>query len=160
MRKAYTEGVSFGLTSGVITTLGLLIGVHSATNSKLAVIGGIFSIAIADALSDAMGMHAVEEATGRKTKSIWEATLATFCSKFFFALSFIIPIILFELHTAIYAAIAWAALLISILGYRIAKTNKENPIAVITEHLALTLVVVILTYYVGTFVATYFDGWF
>ena len=45
-------GLSFGLTSGVITTLGLIVGLASGTESKLAVIGGIITIAVADALSD------------------------------------------------------------------------------------------------------------
>ena len=47
MRLSLKIGFSFGLTSGVITTLGLMVGLHSGTNSKLAVMGGILTIAIA-----------------------------------------------------------------------------------------------------------------
>ena len=53
--------MSFGLTSGIITTLGLIVGLHSGTHSKLAVIGGILTIAMADAFSDALGIHVSEE---------------------------------------------------------------------------------------------------
>lgn len=53
MRLSIRKGFSFGLTSGVITTLGLIVGLHSSTHSDLSVIGGILSIAIADAMSDA-----------------------------------------------------------------------------------------------------------
>jgi vacuolar iron transporter family protein len=54
-------GLSFGLTSGVITTLGLIVGLHAGTHSRAAVLGGIFTIAIADSLFDALGIHLAEE---------------------------------------------------------------------------------------------------
>ena len=89
MKLSLRKGFSFGLTSGIITTLGLMIGLNAGTHSRLAVIGGILVIAIADALSDAFGMHISEEAEAKHTqKSIWESTFATLFSKFFFALSF------------------------------------------------------------------------
>ena len=55
MKEALTAGISFGLTSGVIKTMGLMVGLHSGTHSKLVVLGGILAIAIADAFSDALG---------------------------------------------------------------------------------------------------------
>ncbi|MBW2265656.1 MAG: hypothetical protein JRF28_05735, partial [Deltaproteobacteria bacterium] len=56
MKHALKTGLSFGLTSGTITTLGLMVGLHSGTHSKLVVLGGILTIAIADAFSDALGI--------------------------------------------------------------------------------------------------------
>ncbi len=50
MKAQIRKGFGFGLTSGIITTLGLIVGLHSSTHSKLAVIGGVIIIAIADAL--------------------------------------------------------------------------------------------------------------
>ena len=40
-------GISFGLTSSVTTTLGLLVGLSAGTSSRPAVIGGVFIIAVA-----------------------------------------------------------------------------------------------------------------
>jgi vacuolar iron transporter family protein len=57
MKDSLRTGISFGVISGVITTLGLMVGLHSGTGSKLVVLGGIFTIAIADAFSDALGIH-------------------------------------------------------------------------------------------------------
>jgi len=62
MKVSVKKGFSFGLTSGIITTLGLMVGLNAGTHSKIVVIGGILSIAIADAFSDALGMHISEEA--------------------------------------------------------------------------------------------------
>jgi len=73
MRSVLWKGVGFGLTSGVITTLGMIIGLHSGTHSKLAVEVGIIVLAIADALSDAIGIHVSEEAEmEHTTKEVWE----------------------------------------------------------------------------------------
>jgi len=64
---------------------------------KIAVIGGILTIAIADACSDALGIHISQESDNKnKTKSIWEATIATFVAKFLVAITFIVPVIVFS----------------------------------------------------------------
>ena len=61
MKDSLRTGICFGLTSAVITTLGLMVGLHSGTHSRLVVLGGILTIAIADAFSDALGIHMSEE---------------------------------------------------------------------------------------------------
>ena len=38
-------------------TLGLMVGLHAGTHSMPAVLGGILTIAVADAMSDALGIH-------------------------------------------------------------------------------------------------------
>jgi hypothetical protein len=60
-------GVSFGLTTAVITSLGMIVGMHSATTSKSAVVAGIVIMAIADGLSDAVSLHTAEEAEVEKS---------------------------------------------------------------------------------------------
>ena len=49
MKDSLRTGISFGLTSAVITTLGLMVGLHSGTHSKIVVLAGILTIAVADA---------------------------------------------------------------------------------------------------------------
>ncbi len=39
MKEQWQVGVSFGLTSGAITTMGLIVGLHSETHEKLAETG-------------------------------------------------------------------------------------------------------------------------
>lgn len=157
MKLSIRKGLGFGLTSGVITTIGLIVGLYSSTSSKLAVIGGILSIAIADAFSDALGMHVSEESTLKKSNgSVWESTIATFFAKFFFALTFIVPFLIFTLSTATIVSVAWAFLLIIIYNYSLAKREKVNPLGVISQHLLIAIIVVIITYYLGKLVDFYF----
>jgi len=78
IKQSFKTGLSFGLTSGIITTLGLIVGLHSGTHSKMVVIGGILIIAIADAFSDALGIHISEESENEHTtREVWESSIAT-----------------------------------------------------------------------------------
>lgn len=157
MKLSIRKGFSFGLTSGIITTLGLIIGLNAGTHSKLVVLGGILVIAIADALSDAAGMHISEEAENKHTqKEIWESTFSTLSSKFVFALTFAVPVLLFQLSTAIIISIIWGLAIIAGISFYIAKREKTKPFKVVAEHLLLTVLVIILTHFVGKFVAYYF----
>ncbi|MFQ6086439.1 MAG: hypothetical protein ACE5OV_00175 [Candidatus Bathyarchaeia archaeon] len=149
-RKVLWKGVGFGLTSGVITTLGVIVGLHSGTHSKLAVIVGIIILAIADALSDAIGIHVSEEAEmEHTTKELWQVAFFTFMSKLFFALTFIIPIAFLELFTAILASIAWGLFLITVFSFYMARLQKQNPYKVIAEHILIAALVVLLAHYLG-----------
>ncbi len=148
--KAVTKGFSFGLTSGVITTLGMIVGLESATRSSLIIIAGILSIAIADAFSDAFGMHVSEEAEAKDgAKAIWTATVYVFLSKFVFALVFIIPFVLLDVMNAVIASVAFGLVVISFYSYVIAKKQNKNPLKIIGEHLAISLLVIIATHFVG-----------
>lgn len=157
MRESIKTGVSFGLTSGIITTLGLMVGLNAGTGIKLLVIGGILTIAIADAFSDALGIHISEESSHRNgKKAIWEATIATFFTKLFVATSFIIPLLLWDLSLAVKINILWGFMLLAIFNYHLAKSRKENPWMVIGEHLLIAIIVMGITFFVGRFIAINF----
>jgi len=157
MNESVKSGISFGITSGTITTLGLMMGLYSGTHSKMVVIGGVITIAIADAMSDALAMHISEESRkGANKKRIWNATLSTFLSKFFYGLSFLVPILIFALRDAIIVSVVYGLLMLSFLNYKIAKSNKESVSKTIFEHLIIAVVVLVLTYYVGFFVGNFF----
>ena len=158
MKYSLKKGFCFGLTSGIITTLGLMVGLHSGTHSKLAVIGGILIIAIADAFSDALGIHISEEAENKHiTKAIWQATIATFVSKFVSALTFIIPVLLFQLSMAILISVIWGLSILSILSFSIAKEQKSKSWKVVVEHLIIALIVIVITHYVGDWISSIFS---
>ena len=157
MRHSIKVGLCFGLTSGIITTLGLMIGLNAGTNSRLAVIGGILTIAIADAFSDSLGIHVSEESENKHTpKEIWESTLSTFFCKFVMASSFVIPVLLLELRNAIVVSICWGLLLLGILSYNIGKDQKTKTWHVVVEHLSIAVVVIVVAHYLGYWISLTF----
>jgi vacuolar iron transporter family protein len=159
MNHSIKVGFNFGVTSGIITTLGLIVGLDSAIGSKLAVIGGIITIAIADACSDALGIHISEEGEGKHTKKqVWMSTISTFFFKFIVAITFIIPFLIFELPTAIIISVAYGLLILGIFSYMLSKREREKSWKVVFEHLAIAVLVIIVTYFVGELVGSLFSG--
>lgn len=150
MKNSIFKGFCFGLTSGIITTLGMMVGLGSGTGSKLVVLGGVLSIAIADSFSDALGIHISEESDKFKSeKEVWVSTLATFFSKLLFSSTFIIPILIFELFTAIIVSIVYGLILLGILSYYIARSQNDKPVKVIFEHLFIAISVIVITHVAG-----------
>jgi VIT1/CCC1 family predicted Fe2+/Mn2+ transporter len=155
MKDSLRTGITFGMTSAVITTLGLMVGLHSGTHSRIVVLGGILTIAIADAFSDALGIHVSEEAENVHTvKQIWAATVATFSAKFLFALTFAAPVLLLPLRIAIWVSLVWGMTILAILSYAMAKSQGEAPWKIVGEHILIALVVIGITHLVGDWVST------
>jgi len=158
MKNSLKTGLTFGLTSGIITTLGLMVGLDSGTHSKIAVLGGILTIAIADAFSDALGVHISKESEEKTEREIWESTFSTLLSKFFFALTFVVPVILFDLSTAMIVSVVWGLSLLAVLSVIIAREQKEKAWKVVSEHLVIALMVIAITHYVGDWIGSTFSS--
>lgn len=151
-------GFSFGLTTAVITSLGMIVGLNAATSSKLAVVAGIVIVAIADGLSDAMGIHLSEEAEARHSpKEVWLSTTFTFLGVAGFTLTFLLPILLFNSPQNIYVSIIWGLGLLSLLSFYLAKIQNKKPLKVIFEHNLIAILVIIITHYLGNLVGGLFN---
>jgi len=155
MKDSLRTGISFGLTSAVITTLGLMVGLHSGTHSKIVVLAGILTIAVADAFSDALGIHISEEAENAHTaKEIWGATVATFLTKFLFAMTFLVPVLLLSLSAAIIVNLIWGLSILSVLSYIIARSQGKPAWKIVGEHLLIAIVVIAATHWMGDWIGT------
>jgi len=155
MRDSLRTGICFGMTSAVITTLGLMVGLHSGTHSRIVVLAGILTIAIADAFSDALGIHVSEESDKTRTaKQVWGATIATFLTKFLFALTFAVPVFLLPLSVAIIVSLLWGLSILTALSYIIARSQDEPAWKIVGEHLIIASLVLAITHWVGNWIGT------
>jgi VIT1/CCC1 family predicted Fe2+/Mn2+ transporter len=154
VKDSIKKGLSFGLTSGIITTLGMIVGL-SNLDSKRIIILGIVSVAVADAFSDALGINAAEEAEKKhknSTKCVWESTISTYLSKVIFASLFILPFLFLSINYALTICLVYSILVIGISSYFIAVQRKENPFSMIFEHLAITAAVIIASHFLGKWI--------
>jgi VIT1/CCC1 family predicted Fe2+/Mn2+ transporter len=155
--------ISFGSTSGIITALGMIVGLQSATSSRLAVAAGIIVMAIADGLADAAGLHLSEESEieGGKNKhtqkEVWITTFFTFLSVCGFILTFAVPLLLFQLETAVLISVIWGLLLLVALNLYIAKIKNEPPVKLVSEHILLALFVIVVSYLVGGLIGAWLE---
>ncbi len=157
MKHTYKTGFSFGLTSGIITTLGLMVGLSSGTKSRLAVIGGVLVIAIADSMSDALRIHLSQESEHVHTeREIWEATASTFIAKLVTSLTFIIPLLLFELNVAVVVSVAWGVFLLSAFSLAIGRGKEIPSWKVVVEHLTIAAFVIAASHYAGVLISRAF----
>ncbi|MDD5044776.1 MAG: hypothetical protein PHG51_04430 [Candidatus Omnitrophica bacterium] len=158
MEHSQKTGISFGITSATITTLGLMVGLDSSTHSKMVVIGGVLTIAIADAFSDALGIHISEESENVHTSAqIWQATISTFLAKFIFAMIFLVAILLLSLPVAIIVNIIYGLTLLGLFSFYIAKDQGAKCCGVIAEHLLIAVIVIVTTHYVGHLIGKLFN---
>ena len=165
MEKEYSHqlvtGITFGITSAVITALGMIVGLHEATSSRLAVFAGIVVMAIADGMADAAGFHVVEEAEFEDGKAkhaareVWMTTFFTFLGGCSFTLTFAVPILIFELGFAVIVDIVWGVLLLVAVNVYIAKVKNESAARLVMGHVFLALVVITISYFTGKLIS----GW-
>ncbi len=157
MKNSLKTGFNFWATSWIITTLGLMVWLAFGSGSSVLVIGWVLTIAVADSLSDALGIHISEESKNQSHKAVWMSTIATFLTKFIFTMSFIIPVLFFSLRTAVIISIVWGLLLIFLLSYKVAKDRKDNILHTTLEHIGITILVIILTYFIGIWISKNFS---
>jgi len=122
------------------------------------VISGILTIAVADAFSDALGMHISAESENQYTsKEIWEITITTFLSKLFFASTFLIPFLLFDINLVFWLSVVWGMFVLIYVSYQLALSQKLKSIVVIREHVLIASVVLFLDHYLGHLIAYYIN---
>lgn len=73
----------FGSAAAIITNLGIIAGLFSSHNARGNIIGSILVIAIADNISDTLGIHIYQEAEGLESKR----SVAFFIYEFYFKIS-------------------------------------------------------------------------
>jgi VIT1/CCC1 family predicted Fe2+/Mn2+ transporter len=100
-------------------------------------------------------MHVSEESEGvHVRKDVWEATMATFLTKFTFAFTFVIPIWFLPLDIAVPVDIIWGLLIMTVFNIFLARSQEESVFRVVFEHLAIAIIVVLITYIAGSFLST------
>ncbi len=155
--KGARTGVFFGATSGAITTIGLIVGLYSGTRSLVAVLGGILVIAVADAMSDALGIHLAQEADPESTRAhIWMATSSTFLTKLIVAASFALPLLSLPLSTAVLVSVGWGLIVIAALSAWLARVQKVAALPIVGEHIVIAIAVVGISHFIGVWVDSAF----
>jgi predicted adenylyl cyclase CyaB len=135
--------LTFGITSGVLTTVGVLVGVNSATASRLSVVAAIVAIAVADSCSDAFGMYMARASErGTSPRTAVRYALATLAGKAFLPLTFLGPVLALPLPVAVGVDLAWGALALMLLSAEQAVVEKQPVARRVARNLGLAVVIV------------------
>jgi len=143
---------SFGATSAIMTILGLIAGLDTLAHPKLSIIGGILVIAIADNISDSMGIHIYQESECIARREVWLSTATNFLTRLLVSLSFIILIIALPMRLAVISAMVWGLVLLALMSYAVAKNTDRHPFRAIFEHMSIAIVIITASHFIGRFV--------
>ena len=146
----------FGSTAAIITNICLIVGLETARSGKGPILGGLLTIALADNISDSLGIHMYKETEGAKSRLSVLATVLNFTARLLISFSFVAIVLLCSAGQSIPAAISWGLVLIAIGSYWIARRNKENVILETVKHMLVAVVVIILSHWVGHLIAAHF----
>lgn len=147
--RLYQTKFSFGATSGIITNLALIAALDTLAHPKLSIIGGMLVIALADNISDSLGIHVYQESECIREKEVWLSTITNFLARIFVSLTFILLVATLPISLAVPCSIVWGLLLLSIMSHTIAKNSGANPFLAIFEHVSIAIIVIIASHLIG-----------
>lgn len=144
------QGMSFGLNSGVITTMGVLAGLSQATDNPMIIIITILSLAISDGIGEGYGIYISKKAENPNDKSSdpMNSFISLLVVKFIICMSFLFPLLFSQDLTYFKNLIwplSWGLLLLLILDYQLSKIRKEKIQKYFVPHTILVLFVVAAT---------------
>ena len=151
--RLYQTKFSFGASSALITNLGLIMGLDSGPNAKFSIIAGILVIAIADNISDSFGIHMYQESECIERSEVWLSTATNFLTRVIVSAIFVLFILFLPMRLAVIVSVTYGLLLLAFMSYLIAKDEETNPYLAISEHLAIALFVILLSEFVGRWLA-------
>ena len=149
--KAITNYV-FGATSSIVTSLALIIGLNTSSNPKLAIISSLLIIALADNISDSLGIHIYQESQGMTLQKVWLKTGTNFFTRLLISSGFIGIVTVFPITLATYIAVVYGLTILSVFSYFIAIDQNKKPVFSILEHLCIAIFVIILSRFIGSII--------
>jgi VIT1/CCC1 family predicted Fe2+/Mn2+ transporter len=150
--------MSYGGTAAVVTGMGLVVGLDRATASKATLVGSLLLIAVADNLADSLAIHAYQESERLAARQAFRSTVANFVTRFLVAASFVALVLALPLGQLTPAILAWGMTLLGVLTYLVARDRGVAPLPEVAKHLAVALVVIVLSRGIGAWILSRVSG--
>ena len=155
------QGATFGAMDAIINVLGIIVGL-GVIGDRVIVVVGLLVAGIANSLGNAAGFHVSEETEGIHTRrEVWLSTLLSFIGTFAVTIILVLPLLFFSLSQAMIVSVIGGMVIIMLLGLfngRHMGHNKKQTVSLIIEYLALSVVVIVIAYYLGLFASSMLNG--
>jgi len=158
MKNIDLSRFSFGITAAITTSLAIIIGLGPTHNPKIYIISTLLVLAIADNLTDSLGIHIYRESQciGEKRDTLI-STISNFLTRLTISITLIMFVFLLSMHYAIISSVVLGLSLLVVLSYLIAIKQKKNPYKAVLEHIGIVVVVIIISYFLGQMITNYFN---
>ena len=134
---------SIGTTAAIVTSMGLIAGLAQGNYTKTGLITSLLVFAIADNISDSLGLHIYKESEGASSRETRIFTYSNYIARLFLSATFVLIVLLFSSYLAFIISFLWGTILLAILSYFIAKKKGTNPPLEIIGHFMISLAVVL-----------------
>ena len=149
------ENYILGTSAAIITNVSLIVGLGSAGASKKAILGGLLTVALADNISDSLGIHWYKQSEGCGERLSSLATALNFLSRLLVSFSFIAIIVICSIPQAMIVGIVWACVLLIVVSYLLTRSHAGNSGVEILKHVLIAVLVIVLSRCVGYLIADY-----
>lgn len=146
---------SFGATSSITTSLSLIVGLDSTAHPKVTIISALAVLAIADNISDSLGIHIYRESEKAHQTSLY--TFTNFFTRLVLTSIFAAIVLFLPNPVMVPVTIALGMIVLSVLSYGIAVDQKINPVKEILKHLCIAVIAIIVSHFVGEFIRVHFN---
>ena len=147
---------SYGGTSAIITNISLVIGLGSTNVPKSGIIGGLLVIALADNISDSLGIHIYQESGSCGTRESFISTVLNFTTRLLVSASFIFIVLFFPIQEAQLISLLWGLLVLGVMSYFISKKSGLKTWLEIAKHIGVALIVIAASKYAADFIHSRF----
>ena len=154
--RLYETRFSFGTAAAIITNLSLIAGLRTGEHAKISIIGAMLVIALADNISDSVGIHIYQESECLDIRETWISTFTNFLSRLLVSSTFIALVVFLPLGLSVVLSLVWGLLLLGYMSYKIAKDKQMHPFSAVVEHIAIAATVILASNYVGSFLISKF----
>jgi VIT1/CCC1 family predicted Fe2+/Mn2+ transporter len=149
--------ISFGVTSAIVTSLAFIVSLSGNTEPRMPIIGSLLVFAVADNISDSLGIHIFQESDLKKTSTVNTSTISNFLIRFLVILSFVAVVYLMPIQVAVIISVIWGLSILMTLTYLIAIERKTKPLPAMIQHLAIAALVVAASLLLRSWIFTTFS---
>jgi VIT1/CCC1 family predicted Fe2+/Mn2+ transporter len=146
---------SFGSTSAIVTSLGIIVGFDVATAPRAAIVAGLLIIGIADNISDSLSIHVYQESENLEGRAALRATLTNFSARLVVALAFVAIVLVVPKPRLVAASLACGLLLLGVLTYLVAHARGVSAPREVAKHLAVAAAVIVVSRLIGAWIASH-----
>jgi hypothetical protein len=144
---------SFGGTSAIVTSMGLIIGLGAARASTATIVSGLLIVGFADNMTDSLSIHMYQESEKLEERTAFRATLTNFLTRVVTALSFVAIVLSLRPEYAGTVALAWGCLLLAIISYLLALERGVGPLREVAKHLVVAASVIVMSRIIGVWIS-------
>jgi VIT1/CCC1 family predicted Fe2+/Mn2+ transporter len=146
--------ISFGGTAAIVTSMALIAGLDAANAGKANMVSALLIAAVADNLTDSLSVHMYQESERLERKEAFVGTLTNFATRLIGCLSFVLIVVLFPGHVALWGLV-WGTSLLVILTCVLARYRKVSLMSEVGKHLGVALAIIFVSQYIGHWIVAH-----